>query len=224
MDRSYRGKVAAGVTRSKKDRTFYAAADAVGEIEAYADSSRAHAVARAQRKGLYERLPGARVVTEVTRRVKPVVRWRGLDGTSGETPLGTLTVRDRMLLLTEGPKGLEPLWLWLDRRRVARGTVVGRRVRGAQQARRAGPDPAGQDRPGPAPGARPLRDRALGKALVRALHAGRAQRADGSEVRAVAGGAPRLPPALRGPVVHGPAAARPRLAGHDRGAVPRAGR
>ncbi len=34
--RYYRGKVAAGVTRSKKDRTFYVAADAVGEIEAYA--------------------------------------------------------------------------------------------------------------------------------------------------------------------------------------------
>jgi integrase len=114
--RYYRGKVAAGVTRSKKDRTFYAAADAVGEIEAYAGSSRAHAVARAQRKGLYERLPGARVVTEVTRRVKPVVRWRGLDGTSGENPLGTLTVRERMLLLTEGPGGLEPLWLWLNER------------------------------------------------------------------------------------------------------------
>jgi hypothetical protein len=68
--RYYRGKVAAGVTRSKKDRTFYAAAGAIGEIEAYADSSRAWAVAPAQRKGLYERLPGARVVTEVTRRGK----------------------------------------------------------------------------------------------------------------------------------------------------------
>ena len=64
------------MTRSKKDRTFYVAADAVGEIEAYADSSRAWAVAQAQRKGLYERLPGLRVVTEVTRRARPVVRWR----------------------------------------------------------------------------------------------------------------------------------------------------
>jgi hypothetical protein len=42
--RYYRGKVAAGVTRSKKDRTFYAAAGAIGEIEAYADCSRAWAV------------------------------------------------------------------------------------------------------------------------------------------------------------------------------------
>jgi len=112
--RYYRGKVAAAVTRSKKDRTFYAAADAIGAIEAYTDSSRAWAVAQAQRKGLYERLPGARVVTEVTRRARPVVRWRGLDGTSGERPLSELTVRERMLLLTEGPRGLEPLWLWLN--------------------------------------------------------------------------------------------------------------
>ena len=50
--RYYRGKVAAGVTRSKKDRTFYAAAGAIGAIEAYADSSRAWAVARAQRRGV----------------------------------------------------------------------------------------------------------------------------------------------------------------------------
>jgi site-specific recombinase XerD len=114
--RYYRGKVAAGVTRSKKDRTFYVAADAVGEIEAYAESSRAWAVARAQRKGLYERLPGLRVVTEVTRRVQPMVRWRGLRGSTGQTPLGKLTVEDRMLLFTEGPRGLEPLWLWLNER------------------------------------------------------------------------------------------------------------
>jgi integrase len=112
--RYYRGKVAAGVTRSKKDRTFYAAAAAIGEIEAYADSSRAWAVAQAQRKGLYERLPGTRVVTEFTRRARPVVRWRGLDGTPGERPLSELTVRERMLLFTEGPRGLEPLWLWLN--------------------------------------------------------------------------------------------------------------
>ena len=80
--RYYRGKVAAGATRSKKDRTFYVAADAVGQIEAYADSSRAQAVRNAQRKGLYERLPGLRVVTGVTRGAKPVVRWRehGRDG------------------------------------------------------------------------------------------------------------------------------------------------
>jgi integrase len=114
--RYYRGKVSAGPTRSKKDRTFYVAADAVGQIEAYAGSSRAHAVRSAQRKGLYERLPGLRVVTGVTRRAKAVVRWREQDGTAGELPLRELTTDERMLLFTEGPHGLEPLWLWLSER------------------------------------------------------------------------------------------------------------
>jgi hypothetical protein len=146
--RYYRGKVAAGVTRSKKDRTFYAAAGAIGEIEAYAGSSRAWAVAQAQRKGLYERLPGARVVTEVTRRERPVVRWRGLDGPSGGCPLSELTVRERMALLTEGPGGLEPLWLWLNEQGMPfGGALVGGRVPRRQRALRAGPDPAWADWP-----------------------------------------------------------------------------
>ncbi|MGH7735007.1 MAG: hypothetical protein ACREOE_15305, partial [Gemmatimonadales bacterium] len=68
------------------------------------------------RKGLYERLPGLRLVTEVTRQAKPVVRWRGMDGAAGQCPLGELTARERMLLFTEGPHGLEPLWLWLNER------------------------------------------------------------------------------------------------------------
>jgi len=114
--RYYRGKVAGQVTRSKKARTFYVAAAGVGQIEAYVDSSRAWTVRQAQRKGLYERLPGVRVVTHVTRRVDPAVRWRGLDGSEGERPLDELTVEERMLLFTEGAKGLEPLWLWLNER------------------------------------------------------------------------------------------------------------
>jgi integrase len=112
--RYYRGRVAAGVTRSKKDRTFYVAAEAVGEIEAYADSSRAWAITRAQRQNSYERLPGLRVITEVTRQAAPVVRWRWLDGSAGGCPLSEMTVEERMLLFTERPQGLEPLWLWLN--------------------------------------------------------------------------------------------------------------
>ena len=141
--RYYRGKVAAGVTRSKKDRTFYVAADAVGEIEAYAESSRAWAVSQAQHKGVYERLPGARVVTEITRRLKPVVRWRDLDGTSGQTPLGELTVQERMLLLREGPRGPGALMAVAERAgNAVRGALVGWRVRDCQRPLRAGPDPA----------------------------------------------------------------------------------
>jgi hypothetical protein len=73
-------------------------------------------VRSAQRKGLYERVPGLRVVTGVTRRAKPVVRWREQDGTACELPLRELTTDERMLLFTEGPHGLEPLWLWLSER------------------------------------------------------------------------------------------------------------
>jgi site-specific recombinase XerD len=114
--RYYRGKIAAEVTRSKNLRTFYVAAEAVGEIEAYVDSSRAWAVRQAQRKGLYERLPEMRLVTEVTRRLQPVVRWRDCNGSTGETELNKLTVAERMKLFTEGPRGPEPLWLWLNER------------------------------------------------------------------------------------------------------------
>jgi integrase len=104
------------VTRSKRARTFYVAADAVGEIESYVDSSRAWAVREARRRGRSDRLPGLRVVTGVARRVNPVVRWRDRDGSAAECPLNELTVRERMLLFTEGPHGLEPLWLWLNKR------------------------------------------------------------------------------------------------------------
>lgn len=114
--RYYSGRVAAGVTRSKKPRTFYVAADAVGEIEAYVASSRAWAVRRAQHQRLYHQLPEIRFVTEITRRVNPVVRWRNQAGGVGERKLDDLTVADRMLLYSEGAHGPEPLWLWLNER------------------------------------------------------------------------------------------------------------
>lgn len=114
--RYYRGHVAAAVTRSKKSRTFYVGADAVGEIDAYTASSRSWAVRSAQRKGVYARLPEMRLVTEVTHRVSPRVRWRDRDGVVGERRLDHLTVDERMLLFTEGPHGPEPLWLWLNER------------------------------------------------------------------------------------------------------------
>jgi hypothetical protein len=106
------GRGADGVR--KRARTFYVAADVVGEIETYVDSSRSWAVREAQRKGRYERLPGLRVVTTVTRRANPSVRWRERDGASNECPLNDLTVQERMLLFTEGLHGPEPLGLWLN--------------------------------------------------------------------------------------------------------------
>ncbi|WP_254708440.1 site-specific integrase [Streptomyces lunaelactis] len=112
--RYYRGKVAAQVTRSKKQRAFYVASDAVGDIESYVASSRAWAVRRAQKAGRYDRLPEMRLVTEVTRGLKPKVHWCDHNGVLGELDLNKLTWQERTLLFTDGPHGPEPLWLWLN--------------------------------------------------------------------------------------------------------------
>ncbi len=112
--RYYRGRIAAEVTRSKKPRTFYVSSDAIGDIESYVDSSRTWAVRRAQKADRYVQLPEMRLVTEVTRGLKPVVRWCDQDGVAGERALDALTVEERMLLFTEGSHGPEPLWLWLN--------------------------------------------------------------------------------------------------------------
>jgi len=112
--RYYRSKVAGAVTRSKKQRTFYVASDAVGEIESYVASSRAWAIRKAQRAGRYDRLPQMRLVIEVTRGLRPKVRWCDQDGIIGERDLNLLTWQERILLFEEGPHGPEPLWLWLN--------------------------------------------------------------------------------------------------------------
>ena len=70
------------MTRSKRDRTFYASVDALGQVEAYVQSERAWAVRRAQRKDRYEALPEMRLVTKVTRGRQADVRWAGRDGTA----------------------------------------------------------------------------------------------------------------------------------------------
>ncbi|WP_255658728.1 integrase [Actinoplanes sp. L3-i22] len=112
--RYYRGQVAAQVTRGKRMRTFYVASEAVGEVEVYVESSRALAVRQAQRLGRYEHLAGMRLVDEVTRGLKPKVRWHDRLGVEGERELNLLTAGERALLFTEGRRGPEPLWLWLN--------------------------------------------------------------------------------------------------------------
>jgi site-specific recombinase XerD len=114
--RYYCGKIGAAVTRSKKARTFYVASDAIGEVDTYVESSRAWAVRAAQKAGRYEGLPELWIVTEVTRGLNPVVRWRDQDGVEGQRLLNQLTVEERTLLFTERGGGLEPLWLWLNER------------------------------------------------------------------------------------------------------------
>ncbi|MFJ1598587.1 site-specific integrase [Streptomyces sp. NPDC088261] len=107
------GQVAAAVTRSKQSRVFYASVDAVGQVEAYAESERAWAVQRAQAEGRYERLSMMRLVTKVTRGLKPKIEWVDSDGVVGGEELSRLDWRERQWLFLEGPDGPEPAWLWL---------------------------------------------------------------------------------------------------------------
>lgn len=44
------------------------------------------------------------------------MRWRDPHGRAGERELDLLSVRERMLLFTEGSHGAELLWLWLNER------------------------------------------------------------------------------------------------------------
>ena len=108
------GSVAGAVTRSKRDRVFYASVDALGQVEAYVQSERAWAVRRAQAEGRYERLAGMRLVTKVTRGRQTDVHWTGRDGAAGRQRLGRLAVQERQHLFLEGPDGPEPAWLWLS--------------------------------------------------------------------------------------------------------------
>jgi site-specific recombinase XerD len=111
--RYYAGRLARAVTKSKRARTFYASSVVVGEIEGYAESSRARVVRRAQAKGRYDGLP-MRLVTHETGRHRRVLHWRDRDGVVGRTALTDAGVEERMRLFVEGPEGPEPLWLWLN--------------------------------------------------------------------------------------------------------------
>ncbi|MEU5232133.1 MULTISPECIES: integrase [Streptomyces] len=107
------GRIAGAVTRSKTSRTFYASADAVGQVEAYVQSERAWAVQQAQEKGSYDRLSMMKLVTKVTRGLKTRVEWVDVDGVVGGQELSLLGWRERQWLFLEGPEGPEPAWLWL---------------------------------------------------------------------------------------------------------------
>ncbi|QDO45840.1 integrase [Streptomyces sp. RLB3-17] len=107
----YAGKVGQAVAK-RAGYTFYVGHPALQRIEGYRVSTRALAVARAQARGVYERLPGLRVVREVTRAGR--VRWTDRGGRAGESALGRLTAAERMRLFVDGEDGLEPAMLWLS--------------------------------------------------------------------------------------------------------------
>ncbi|RZD72077.1 integrase [Streptomyces albidoflavus] len=107
------GSVAGAVTRSKNSRVFYASVEAVGQVEAYIESERAWAIARAQSAGRYERLAQMRLITRVTDGLKPKVEWADRNGVVGGREISRLSWRERQSLFLEGPEGPEPAYLWL---------------------------------------------------------------------------------------------------------------
>ncbi|OEV10550.1 site-specific integrase [Streptomyces nanshensis] len=107
----YPGKVGQAVAK-RAGYTFYVGHSALQRVEGYRLSTRALAVACARTRGAYDRLPGLRVVREVTRAGR--VRWRDRSGRAGESALGRLTAAERMLLFVDGEDGLEPAMLWLS--------------------------------------------------------------------------------------------------------------
>jgi site-specific recombinase XerD len=109
-----RGRISAEVTRSKKPRTFYVAADAVGEVETYCEATRSMAIRQAQRRRRYERLTDRRLITAIAGGRNPVLQLTEPNGPTSRRDLNSLTVAERMTLFVEGEHGLEPAWLWLN--------------------------------------------------------------------------------------------------------------
>ncbi|MEV0259006.1 site-specific integrase [Streptomyces sp. NPDC050732] len=108
------GRIAAAVTRSKKPRTYYVPAEVVGQIDSYVESARARAVRAAQAIGRYDRIVEMRLVLRVSSGPRRIVHWRDRDGVLGQTELNAASVYERMTFYTEGSRGPEPLWLWLN--------------------------------------------------------------------------------------------------------------
>ncbi len=107
------GRLGREVTKSRKPRTFYASADALGAVDAYIATTRRAAVCRAQAGGRYQSMPGLRVVTRGSGRRGTTLHWEGSDGKAVQRELNMIGVQERARLFVLGQDGLEPLWLWL---------------------------------------------------------------------------------------------------------------
>ncbi|GAA1461748.1 site-specific integrase [Nocardiopsis exhalans] len=106
---------AACVKGAKEGRKYFVPSTVLSTIAAYTDplsGSRAESIARAQRAGRYEQVPGRRIVTGYNRRSRVL---HVLDP-SGSKPVSVdvLGPAERRLLFRKGENGLEPLSLWLS--------------------------------------------------------------------------------------------------------------
>ncbi|MFE9258592.1 site-specific integrase [Streptomyces sp. NPDC006879] len=106
----YSGKVAKSVAK-RAGYHFYVSHSALQSVNGYRMADRSLAVRRAQQRGLYDRVPGRRVIDRITRRGQ--VHWTEADGRRGSEALDSLTADDRTLLYVNTDDGLEPAALWL---------------------------------------------------------------------------------------------------------------
>lgn len=108
----YEGTVAAAIAK-RRERMFYVSASVLDAITAYMATTRRVAIKRAQRQGRYDRVPGRRVVTRISRGKDNRMVWEDRLGRRGEDPIRVIGERERRALFIEGSEGLEPLALWL---------------------------------------------------------------------------------------------------------------
>ncbi|MFE9687522.1 hypothetical protein [Streptomyces sp. NPDC006285] len=106
----YAGRVGKAVAK-RAGYMFYVGHPALQRVEGYRMSTRTLAVARARRRGVYDRLPDLRIIQKVSRAGR--VQWRSPDGRTGESALGRLTAAERRRMFVDGEDGLELTMLWL---------------------------------------------------------------------------------------------------------------
>lgn len=93
-----------------RGRDFWMSSEALLDLEGYVISTRAAAVARAQREGRYESVAQRLVVVGSERSGLQV---RDGEGETRTVSLDLLSARDRARLFIEGPNGVEPAMLFL---------------------------------------------------------------------------------------------------------------
>ncbi|WP_237088142.1 site-specific integrase [Nocardia seriolae] len=109
----FRGQLSASCAKGSVGRRFWMRRRVTQLVRFYVDEGgRQAAIARAQRAGRYERIPGRWLMTGSPR--PGVVQAVDETGVARTLSLDALGPRVRMRLFSEGERGLEPVWLWLN--------------------------------------------------------------------------------------------------------------
>jgi site-specific recombinase XerD len=108
----YTCRMADACAKGGRGRRYWMPRRALTAVLHYMQTHRAAAVRRAQAAGVYDRLPGARVVVRIGHSGRLVLR--DLDGREESVPTGSLSPQARARLLAETEHGLEPAAMWLN--------------------------------------------------------------------------------------------------------------